>query len=56
MQIMGFVYMCMMHFPNVDFSIKTFTSARFLEYLYHIMTLKVSLHYSHIAGKIHGGG
>lgn len=39
MQIMSFVYTCMMDFPNSDFSIKTLISARFLEYLHHIMIL-----------------
>ena len=49
MQIMSFVYTLIS-----DFSIITFTSARFLESLHHIMTVKINLHYSQITDKING--
>ena len=43
-----------MDFPVSNFSIQTFSSANFLEHLFHIITVKVHLHYFHVAGEIHG--
>ena len=53
LQIMGFVYTCMMDSPNFGFLISAFTFAKFLEGLNHLTTFKLYLHHSHVIGKIH---
>ena len=47
LQILAFVYTCLIHFPVNDFSIQTFTSAYFFEDIFHIITVKIHLHPQH---------
>ena len=46
----------MMDFSNSDFSIKTFTSTNFFEFLNWITTFKSHVHHSQVTEKIHGYG
>ena len=43
-----------MQFPDDDFIIPNIATKNLFAYVNNIMTVKILLHHSHVAGKIHG--
>ena len=54
LQILAFVYTCLMGFPVSNISIQTFTCAIFFENLFHIIIVKINSHHFHVTVKIYG--
>ena len=54
LKIYAFVYDVLAYFPQSDIQYETFTTTNFLINIHHLIKMKVHLHHSHVAGKIHG--
>ena len=54
LQVMSFVYTQSMNSPNSDLVIQNLTLQKLFESIHHIMTVKLSLHHSHITRKNYG--
>ena len=54
LKIYAFVYDVLAYFPQSDIQYETFTTTNFLINIHRLIKMKVHLHHSHVAGKIHG--
>ena len=54
LKIYAFVYDVLAYFPQSDIQYETFTTTNFLINIHRLIKMKVHLHHSHVASKIHG--